>query len=132
MTYKPNTSALEDDEQISLVDYLETRGLKFTAVPNSTYSPHISVKVRNKKLGLRPGLPDIIVALPGIGIAFIELKRVKGGVVSDVQKAWIETLNACPGTEARVCKGCMAAIAFIEELSPSSYGKALLSDKSIF
>lgn len=122
----------EDEEQIVLVEYLETRGLKFTAVPNSTYTKSWSVKTRNKKLGLRPGLPDVLVALPGIGLAFIELKRVRLGVVSEVQKEWIDVLNMCPGTEARVCRGAIEAIRFVEELSPSTYGKALLESTSVF
>lgn len=123
----------EDEEQIEFIRYLDTRSeLKYSAIPNNTYSPHMSVKVKNKKLGLRAGLPDLLVAIPDVGIAFVEMKRIKGGVVSEVQKEWIEWLNRCPGTEARVCKGWREAVAFIEELSPSQYGQALLSDKSVF
>lgn len=122
----------EDEEQIEFVEYLVVRELKHTAIPNHTYNPHHSQQNHNKKLGLNKGLCDVLVALPDIGLAWVEMKRIKGSVTSDEQKEWIRVLNLCPGSEARVCKGAMAAIAFIEELSPSAYGTALLADKSIF
>ncbi len=119
----------EDQEQIAFVAYLEARGLKYSAIPNSTYTPHMSVKQRNHRLGLRPGLPDLVVVLPNVGLAFIEMKRKKRGVVSLAQAEWIEALNTCSGVEARVCRGCDEAIAFIEELLPPGRGPV---DKLIF
>jgi hypothetical protein len=124
--------ATEDEEQIEFVKYLVIRELKHTAIPNHTYNPHRSQQAHNKKLGLNKGLCDMLVALPGIGLAFVEMKRLKNSVTSPEQQSWVDVLNTCPGTEARICKGAMAAIAFIEELSPSKYGQALLADKSIF
>lgn len=106
----------EESEQVALVEWLEMKGLKFSAIPNSTYTTSWKVKARNKRTGLRPGLPDLLVALPGIGIVFIELKRTKKGVVSSSQKEWIEVLNKCPGTEAIVCRGATEAIAVITEI----------------
>jgi hypothetical protein len=108
----------EDQEQINLVAYLEIRGLKFTAIPNHTYNPNFSQQIKNKRLGLRKGLPDMLVVLPSIGLIFIELKRTKGSTTSPEQRSWIAALNTCPGVEARVCKGAAEAIAFIEELYP--------------
>lgn len=122
----------EDEEQIAFVAYLSQRGLTFTAIPNHTYNPHHSQQAKNKKLGLNKGLCDMLVALPGVGLAFVEMKRIKGSDTSDEQKEWIRVLNLCPGTEARICKGATMAIRFIEELSPSAIGKGLLEDKSIF
>lgn len=122
----------EDEEQIAFVEYLTTRELKFTAIPNHTYNPSFSQQNKNKKLGLNKGLCDMVVVLPGIGLAWCEMKRLRGSDTSPEQKSWIAALNSVPGNEARICKGCLAAVAFIEELSPSSYGKALLMDKSIF
>jgi hypothetical protein len=108
----------EDDEQINLVAYLEARGLKFTAIPNHTYNPNFSQQNKNKKLGLRKGLPDMLVVLPNIGLIFIEMKRTRGSTTSTEQKDWIAALNTCPGVEARICKGATEAIKFIEELYP--------------
>lgn len=109
----------EDQEQIAFVDYLEIRGLKFTAIPNHTYNPHPSQQRKNYLLGLRKGLCDMVVILPGIGLAFVEMKRLRDSTTSIEQHEWIAALNALPATEARICKGCDAAVAFIEELYPS-------------
>lgn len=122
----------EDEEQIEFVNYLVIRNIKHTAIPNHTYNPHHSQQNHNKKLGLNKGLCDVLVALPGVGLAWVEMKRIKGSVTSDEQKEWIRVLNLCPGSEARICKGHLEAIQFIENLSPSKYGAALLADKSIF
>jgi hypothetical protein len=108
---------LEFEEQVALVQYLELKGYKFTAIPNSTYTKSIQQKMKNKRSGLRPGLPDLLVVVPNIGLVFIELKRVKGGVVSQAQKDWIAALNSCPGVEAVVCKGAQEAIDFLESLT---------------
>ncbi|MCX6785942.1 MAG: VRR-NUC domain-containing protein [Candidatus Komeilibacteria bacterium] len=112
---KNNYIRSEDDEQKALVEYLELRHLKFTAIPNSTFTRSWAVKMRNKALGLRPGLPDLIVISPANRLLFIEMKRVKGGVVSEFQKSWIEALGSCPGIKAVVCKGADEAIKFIKE-----------------
>jgi hypothetical protein len=121
----------EDEEQIEFVKYLQARELKHTAIPNHTYNPHRSQQNKNKKLGLNAGLCDVLVALPGIGLAWVEMKRIKKSVTSEEQKEWMRVLNLCPGSEARICKGWREAVAFIEELSPSKYGKALL-DSNLF
>lgn len=104
----------EEQEQTIFVNWLEAKNIKFSAIPNSTYTTSWSVKARNKRTGLRPGLPDLIIALPNVGVIFIEMKKKKRGVVSDAQKEWIQVLNSCPGTEAHVCKGADQAIALIE------------------
>jgi hypothetical protein len=104
----------EEAEQVALVQWLELIGLKFSAIPNSTYTTSWKVKTRNTRTGLRPGLPDLLIALPGTGLVFIELKRQKKGVVSTAQREWIETLNACPGVAAHVCKGFEEAKTVIE------------------
>lgn len=44
------------------------------------------------------------------------MKRKKGGVTSANQKKWIKTLNEA-GVQTVVCKGCDAAIEFIESIT---------------
>lgn len=122
----------EAEEQIYLVQWLELHNFVFTSVPNSTYTTSWKQKTHNKATGLRPGFPDMVVALPGIGLACIELKRRKGGVVSQFQKDWIATLNQCPGVEARVCLGADEAIAFLQELVPSGATKSYTHDGLAF
>lgn len=102
----------EEVEQRIFVQYLELRGLKFTAIPNSTYTKSWSQKAKNTATGLRPGLPDLIVIVNN-QVIWIEMKRAKGGVLSSAQKSWIEALNGA-GTPAYVCAGADAAIQIIE------------------
>jgi len=115
-------NALETIEQQYLVQWLEVQGLKFTSIPNSTFSRSWNQKRKNKKEWLRPWLPDLLVLIPFTRsqvnrpiCLWIELKRQKGWVVSEYQKDWIKHLNSLTDQEARVCKGAMEAVEFIKE-----------------
>jgi hypothetical protein len=128
---------LEAQEADSLMAYLRERGLMFTHIKNEAGGSMVRdgknwKAIWDKRDGVSKGFPDFAIVLPMIGLALVELKRIKGSVTSQEQLEWVDALNTCPGVEARVCKGAITAIAFIEELSPSSYGKALLADKSVF
>lgn len=70
---------------------------------------------RLKLEGLRAGVPDICLPVPrgGYGALYIELKRTKGGALSDSQRQWLDALNAA-GNKAVVCYGWDAARAEIE------------------
>ena len=103
----------EDWEQTCFVNWLEANSYIFTSIPNNTYTRSWSQKNKNKRNGLRPGLPDLIVLLPD-RVCWVEMKRVKGGTVSKEQKEWIAALNG-RGTPAAVCKGFEAAKSFILE-----------------
>ncbi len=70
--------------------------------------------VKLKRMGISPGFPDIEIPLPiapyhGL---YIELKRVSGGKVSDVQKEWLEYLRS-QGYYAEVAKGFEEAKAIV-------------------
>ena len=75
------------------------------------------IEAHNLKLqGVKAGVPDICLPVPcgdyhGL---YIELKRTKGGIVSDAQKEWIEMLNG-RGYLAVVAKGATEAIKVITE-----------------
>lgn len=125
----PKIVPSEDEEQQTFIMYLDMRPeLKYTAIPNNTYSPHMSVKVKNKKMGLRPGLPDLLVLYPGKWVCFVEMKKIKNSKTYDHQQEWIDAINTVPGIEAQICYGATEAIRFIEELSPSAIGKDWLSE----
>lgn len=102
----------EDQEQMHLVQYCDMKGYPRFRVPNETYTKSWSQKLKNKRLGVSPGVPDLFVVAHGRLIA-VEMKRTKGSNTSQAQKEWIETLNA-NGTPAQVCKGAEEAIKFIE------------------
>ena len=56
--------------------------------------------------GLKKGVPDICLPVPNVRYTslYIELKRRKGGKVSEDQRGWIEALNRV-GCRAVVCHG---------------------------
>lgn len=104
----------EEQEQCLLVDWLELKKYKFSALPLSTYTKSWAIKMRNKKMGVRAGVPDMMIIIND-KLVFIEMKRTKGGVVSEEQKEWIDSLSKC-GINARVCKGFDEAKKFIESI----------------
>lgn len=99
-----------------LVQYLQTRGLKFTHIANETGSSGEAMRraIRVKRQGVSKGFPDYLVIVKNKLIA-IELKRIKGSKIHPEQIEWVRKLNAC-GVESRIVKGCDAAIAFVEEI----------------
>ena len=127
----------EYDEQVAFVQWLNIKGYPCFHVPNSTYTKSFKQKIKNKKLGVSSGVPDLFVAVPfppphliiahkdrddevrNKTLVAIEMKRKKGGVTSENQKKWIKTLNEA-GVQAVVCKGCDAAIEFIESITKRS------------
>lgn len=80
------------------------------AIPNGG-KRNIVTAMKMQAEGVRSGVPDLYVALPTAKYhgLFIEMKKVKGGVVSENQKDWINRLNNA-GYKAVVCKGHMEAI----------------------
>lgn len=70
---------------------------------------------RLKAEGLRPGVPDLCLAVSRGGAhgLYIEMKRTKGGRLSPEQAAWLEKL-AREGYATAVCKGWEQARDVIE------------------
>lgn len=74
-----------------------------------------AVAVRMTQEGVRRGVPDMCLPLPkgeyhGL---YIEIKRIKGGVLSDDQESWIKWLLD-NGYYATVCYGAADAIKTID------------------
>lgn len=83
--------------------------------------------VHLKQLGVRPGVPDLFLAVPWDGEhgLFIEMKRnAKTARVSPEQKAWIQALKE-QGYRAVVCYGFeqarTAIIDYLEGRHPFDY-----------
>lgn len=111
----------EDQVQYQVIEYLELlqnqgKVILFSHVPSSTFTKSWSVKARNKRLGVRPGVPDLIIVLP-YKVLFLELKREKGGVLSEHQKNWISSLEQVSGNVfVSVAKGFDEAKTAIDKL----------------
>ena len=115
-TYTPPTVPLEDAEQRVIFQWaaMETAacpelGLLY-AIPNGGKRA-IKTAIALKAQGVKSGVPDMClpVSRGGYHGLYIELKRQKGGVVSETQKSWITAL-AEQGYKAVVCRGADEAI----------------------
>lgn len=113
---------LEREEQRRVVQWCEDRGLKFTAVPASTWTPSERQKMINRVTGVRPGFPDLIVLVAphqsrdGRGyMLMVEMKRLRGGTVSEEQRAWAAAINGldCEQVESVVARGADNAIEYL-------------------
>lgn len=114
----------EHQEQSNLIEWWSVASITYKlpkeclfAIPNSGVGFGAGGGLRGKilgalmkKEGMRSGVPDLFLAYPrgqyhGL---FIEMKRTKGGVVSDNQKSMLEILKG-QGYACVVCKGFMEA-----------------------
>ena len=103
----------EHEEQARLIAWADRHPEAWVlyATPNGQYRPG-----QRMEPGLRNGIPDLFLPLPRGGAhgLYIELQRTRGGVVSEAQTFWIETLLN-RGYWAVVCYGADEAIAAITE-----------------
>lgn len=100
----------ECSEQIGFCNWLREKKIPFYHIPNGgRRSPQEAAKF--KRMGVSPGVPDICIPVPcgtyhGL---YIEIKRKKGGKLSDNQKDWFELLRN-QGYLVFEAKGCEEAI----------------------
>ncbi len=135
---KKNTTPLEHDEQVAVVQWLETENelahlfktrnlppLLYSAIANGHYQQSIKQQRKLKAEGMNSGVPDLLVIVPpersklGIRLmVWIEMKRREGASVSASQHEWIEAINALDGGNvgAFVCYGSDEAIALLKDL----------------
>lgn len=115
---------LEDDEAVVFADWLRGRGYPHTHIANEIGGSTRTAKVRAlkaKKMGQNAGVWDYEIFVPAIKdgkiTAYqevrIELKRQKGGRVSEAQKWWGGVYVAA-GIPCAVCKGAAEAIRFVQ------------------
>lgn len=108
----------EDQITMQVTDYLEVlkatgRVTAFSHIPNSTFTRSWSVKKRNTAMGVRAGVPDMLIVFPD-KVLFLELKRLNGGVLSAYQKQWITALAGTGKVVAEVAAGFDEAKAVID------------------
>ena len=101
----------EHEEQVAVMAWAGVMAARFPAlrllfaVPNGARTG-MRTAVKLKREGLRAGVPDLFLpaARAGYNGLFLELKRVKGGRVSDVQREWHAELRLA-GYAVAVCHG---------------------------
>jgi hypothetical protein len=111
---------LEENEQATVARWLEAHGIRFQASAMGSYM-HPATFLKAKKMGCQAGHPDLIIydrptpvenGTLYVGTC-IEMKRRKGGVVSEDQKEWLAALEE-RGWKCKVALGCDDAISFLE------------------
>lgn len=112
---------LEHTEQVTLMQWWSLAHQQFGipeqllfAIPNGGHR-NIIVASKLKSEGVRPGVPDLFLAVSRHGIhgLFIEMKKPKGGRVSQKQFETMELL-AEQGYKWAVCHGWIEAKRTIE------------------
>lgn len=99
-------------------DACHTYGLPNEALLHVPNEGKRSVRVAAilKAEGMRPGTPDFFLAVPRHNSSgfWIEMKRQKGGIVSDNQTHMMSILEGL-GYEVQVCRGAEEALHAIQE-----------------
>lgn len=106
----------EYEEQKALVKWLKNNKIKHQASGNG-YKLDMSdyrYIAKIKAMGLCKGYPDLIVYLGNGKTLHIEMKRTKGGKVSDEQENWLKWLND-NNYPSKVCYGAKEAIEFVKD-----------------
>lgn len=114
-------SHTEHDEQVALFQCFSAHYKKYPelmsafAIPNGGHRI-LRVAQKLKAEGMKAGVPDIFIpAVRGTSHGlFVELKRIRGGVVSDAQKDMMWRLSQC-GYACLLAKGWQEAWKEIED-----------------
>lgn len=111
----------EDDEQITLFDWARANEGKWPELARLFHVPNGGSRGpaeagRFKAMGVKRGVPDVFLDVPRGGYhgLRIEMKRRRGGVLSDDQADWIDWYNS-NGYRAVVCYGWDEARMEIED-----------------
>jgi len=104
----------EDHEQWIVARWLDKEGILFYHIPNGGKRDKREA-AKFKRTGVKAGIPDICIPIPkkqyhGL---YGELKRRRGGKLSDKQRYWIDTLSG-QGYFTFVAKGADEFIKFVK------------------
>jgi hypothetical protein len=90
-----NDTPTEYKEQLTVCRFLRAKGLDFFAVPNGGARKGGAIEGNMlKHIGVSAGVPDLLILdappkYPDARGVALEMKREKGGTVSEHQKAWL-------------------------------------------
>lgn len=124
--YKEPTPT-EETEQTLLFRWAEWQSGKYPSLCLMHHIPNGGKRGkaeagRFKAMGVKAGVPDISLPVSGSGYAglYIEMKRQRGGTVSENQKRWVRDLRS-EGYAVEVCKGWAAAVNVITDYLEGRY-----------
>lgn len=105
-------------EQQALARWLDCIGVVWFHVPNEGRHK-VQYRVKQAAIGVKKGVPDILIltappAHPHFRGCAIEMKRQKGGALTDSQRYWLEMMERL-GWAVTVSKGSAAAIKWLTE-----------------
>jgi hypothetical protein len=106
----------EYEEQKIFVKWLRDNKIKCASSGNGfalNTQDNVMYMAKLKASGLSKGFPDLEVFIGNGKSLYIEMKRKKGGVVSEEQKKWVDWLNN-NGYSAKVCHGADEAIEYVK------------------
>lgn len=109
------SSGSEDGQQLALLCWCALNATKYPElkwlyhIPNGG-SRHKAEAGKLKGMGVKSGVPDLCLPIKRGAYSglYVELKKLKGGKVSDEQDAWIALLQS-QGFGAIVCHGWIEA-----------------------
>jgi hypothetical protein len=109
----PEKIPTEHEEQVAFVEWFRASfpDVRIIAIPNGG-ARHPKTAADLKAEGVLPGVPDLFVPEWRL---WIEMKRQKGGTVSEKQKEIMKYLVSV-GYQCAVCRGADEAIAVIDEV----------------
>lgn len=130
-----NRTPTEFSEQCTIFEWCELMSarypmLKYCHSSLNGVKLNIGQAYKAKLSGMKKGVPDIFLPYNNgeyIGL-FIELKRVKKGVVSPEQKDFLAYLNS-QGYKAVVCKGSTEAILTLKEYLDQGISRTQIKTK---
>ncbi len=110
--------ATEDQEQIALIQWARMQPILkegLYAIANGGYR-NVAEAAKLKRTGVLAGVSDLHLPYPSKGFhgLWIEMKRVKGGVLSVPQKNWLDLMTEW-GHLAVMCRGWDAARRTLED-----------------
>lgn len=102
-------------EQMQVVNWLRKNGWIYFAVPNGGSRGGGAIEgARMRSEGVSAGVPDLICIAPVQCV--IEMKRSKGGRLSDSQREWLEKFHGTGNWRCKVAHGHEEAIEFLKEI----------------
>lgn len=106
MRIEPDESAI----QCAIVDHLRLRGragMSWFHVPNGELRD-AGTAAKLKRMGTRPGVPDLLLLIDG-RLHGLELKRARGGTVSEAQRVMHEEMRGA-GAVVETARGLEHAL----------------------